>query len=162
MDSMIVDTGNSQIYPEELIDPSAGPLHLKLGLSFTNNPAPVYSPGDADKIVVTAVGLHLFSIDDGISDQISELQDDVEALNVAVDGLESDVARLIPFVLTIRDDLNTLEEEFVTHGHMYLTGKGKGHNNTAAYSGLASYEEPSTLPPPKEKKKKKSKKKKRK
>jgi hypothetical protein len=168
----VIDEGNGELCVDVLrgrddapIDPSAGPLQLSLGLTFTNPISDVPRVLE-DKIVVTAVGLHLFSIESAIPDQIAKLQYNVEALNVAVrridgavDDLESDVARLIPFVRTIRTDLNDLEEEFVTHGHMYLTGKGEGHNNTEAYSGLPSYGEPSTLPvPPKEKKKKKSKK----
>jgi hypothetical protein len=77
----------------------------------------------------------------------------IAGLDERVSNLESDVARLIPVVRRLVADLDILEalvgrianalrdlqqtvaelrEDFDSHTHAYLTGKGVGHNNTVA------------------------------
>jgi hypothetical protein len=110
-------------------DPALGALTLELGTTFADA---------ADTIVVK--GVALLTVADPAAPAnlaLAQLQADQEALAEDVGQLQADM-------VVLQDDVSGFEN----HTHTYLTGRGKGHNNTVATTGAATAVdgEPATLP----------------
>lgn len=113
--------------PQRPFDPNLGALSLRLGVDFID---------DADSVVVLGVGL--LTVPDPDS-AVSQLQDDVEQLQEDVAQLDSNQQRIVNVLNEQGTDIDDLERDLdrltnavKTHTHSYLTGRGKGHNNTRA------------------------------
>jgi outer membrane murein-binding lipoprotein Lpp len=76
---------------------------------------------------VTA-GVDPFALIVIIDARLDQLESDVDALEERVDGIEVDIEEL-------DEKVDQLREDFDNHSHTYLTGKGRGHNNTEADTG---------------------------
>jgi hypothetical protein len=111
----------------EPIDPAVGGLRLSLGIN---------SGGEVDDLIVLrAVGLHLVLDPNSLMLQAVEalLEDlDIELREVIADAVEN-------------------------HSHLYLTGRGVGHNKVTAESGPGMPSEDEILPPEPKKRNKKNK-----
>ena len=108
-------------------DPSLGALSLRFGVAFVDA---------ADSIVILGVGL--LTVPDPDS-AVSQLQDDIEQLQEDVAQLDSNQKRIINVLNEHGMDIDELEKELdrltdavIKHTHVYMTGRGKGHNNTEA------------------------------
>lgn len=62
---------------------------------------------------------------DQIISDIEQIKADLETLSIEVEQLRTDLDALIL-------EVEQLKEDFMNHTHIYLTGKGVGHNNTEA------------------------------
>ncbi|TDI46179.1 MAG: hypothetical protein E2P00_02590 [Acidobacteria bacterium] len=66
---------------------------------------------------------------------LAEVAEATEANTEAISGLTTFVALLAEEVAAIKQALEDLGDEVANHTHTYLTGKGRGHNNTVATTG---------------------------
>jgi len=73
---------------------------------------------------------------DQLQVDVVQLQGDVVVLEEDVDQLQVDVVQLEEDVAELGGDLEDLEDEFESHTHEYLTGRGTGHNNTTATTSV--------------------------
>jgi hypothetical protein len=78
--------------------------------------------------------------DDSDGNGLGDACDLAAALRRIAD-LEAQVDTLKSQVDTLTNDIIALQEALKHHSHLYLTGQGKGHNNTEAVTG------PALLPP---------------
>jgi hypothetical protein len=106
----------NSVAPPALIDPALGGLRLSFRVNFGDT---------SDRIVLRGVALLLEPKADG------DLETRVGDLETAVSGLQTDVADLNTRVGDLEEDV----ESFNNHTHTYLTGRGRGHNNTEATTG---------------------------
>jgi hypothetical protein len=125
------------------IDPSLGALTLRFGVSFANT---------TDSIVINGVGL--LTVPDPNS-PVMQLEDDVEKLEDDVEKLNSNIERIAAVLIEHGMRLDALEQNsdrltnfLKTHTHIYLTGKGVGHNNVEAVSSTYSLESETPAPKP--------------
>ena len=63
---------------------------------------------------------------------------DSMSITVGTD-FQSNIQALQDEITQLRADLNTLRQEFKTHTHVYLTGKGVGQNNTKVNTGPPNF-----------------------
>jgi uncharacterized coiled-coil protein SlyX len=146
------------------IDPSMGALTLRFGVNFvdTTESIVIYGVGlmtvlDPDSPVaqleddVAQLEDDVAQLEDDVAqleDYVAQLEDDVAQLEDGVEQLEDDVAQLnksierIAAVLidhgvrldNLDNDLDRLTNIVNKHTHIYMTGKGVGHNNVKAAS----------------------------
>jgi len=69
-----------------------------------------------------------FALISQLDARVTQLETHVDTLEERVEGIATDVEELTATVEQLRED-------FDNHSHTYLTGKGKGHNNTEAETG---------------------------
>jgi hypothetical protein len=95
-----------------------------------------------------------------LADRVSDLESDVDALESAVtrlaaafqelagdlDDLEALVDRIANALRDLQQTVAELREDFESHTHSYLTGKGVGHNNTDATTTTPSDGDPTPEP----------------
>ncbi len=71
-----------------------------------------------------------------IKDDLDQVKEDLENLTIEIEQLRTDLDNLIV-------EVQQLKEEFMTHTHVYKTGKGVGHNNTDAETAPPSIDDTS-------------------
>jgi uncharacterized protein YoxC len=166
------------------VDPSEGALRLGIGFNFLDS-APIVIRSVAlltvpDSKSPAAQALAQLQTDlDGLVSLVNTLAGEVDGLGVDVSKLRTDLNGLTAFVTTLNTkvagldsavsqleaDLAQLEtgvEALGNHTHIYLTGKGRGHNNTMARTSELSIvpvptptPAPTPIPPPTKHKNKK-------
>jgi hypothetical protein len=100
----------------------------------------VFSPDTAPPTVAPDVAHPLanFEQDPVTSDPLGLTWTNVMSITVGTD-FQSNIQALQNEITQLRADLDTLRQEFKTHTHVYLTGKGVGQNNTKANSGPPNF-----------------------
>jgi hypothetical protein len=92
------------------------------------------------------VSLAALQVKLGLDD--TELLGRFDEINERLDDIDEEIEDLEDELDTVKDDLQNIEEDvdrLNDHDHDYLTGRGKGHNNTDATTSRPNLDE---LPPP--------------
>ena len=137
--------------PLKIIEVTAGSYSQQYTYDVSAN-NPEYAPGDmkwAEMLFifhaessVTILQFTSLSSDDAYGPALDNVRvslittPDLEDVYQRIEELESQVDELIDQNLNLEQKITDLEEAFSDHTHTYLTGKGKGHNNTEAFTGL--------------------------
>ena len=159
------------------IDPSMGALTLRFGVNFLDT---------TESVVIYGVGLLTVPDPDSpvsqLEDGVAQLEDDVAQLNNSIERiaavliehgvrldnldnkLDNSIKRIAAVLIEHGVRLDRLTNAVIKHTHIYMTGKGVGHNKVEAASSTLILEEETPEPKPEapvveEKSKKKSKRK---
>lgn len=81
------------------------------------------------------------------SRDIEENADAIETNRDAIAANRADILQLQADVAMLRADLTRLRSDLEGHTHVYLTGRGEGHNNTTVSTGIADLPEGSPPDP---------------